>query len=248
MSTFNIIRLEKVGSTNMYLRLCLEKGEDLKHWTVIVTENQMAGKGMEENTWHSEPGKNLTLSVFIKPDFLLPEEQFTLNKAMALAVADFVGFHLPDKKVSIKWPNDIYIDDRKTAGLLISNSIKGNKLENAIIGIGININQTKFPEEIPNPASLRMFLNKNLKLDECLKSLCRFIDQRYEEIYSGNAQRIIEEYNSKLYRIGEIHQFIKGNEIFSAQISSVSEYGQLQLKTTKGKNLQFGFKEVEFII
>jgi len=245
---FNINRLENIGSTNQYLRSCLEKGEEPGHGTVVVTKNQTAGKGMEGNTWHSEPGKNLTLSVFLKPVFLPPEKQFVLNKAMALAVADFVQSQLPNKNVTIKWPNDIYIDDKKTAGLLISNSIKGNKLENVIVGIGININQMKFPEKIPNPVSLRMFKHENLDLDYCLGQLSAFVQSRYEEICAGRFLDIEKEYVSKLYRLGEIHKFIKEVEIFKAEVTGVTKFGQLQLKTTTGENLLFGFKEVEYVI
>ncbi len=245
---FNIIRLEKLGSTNQYLHSCLEKGEEPSHGTIVVTENQTAGKGMEDNIWYSELGKNLTLSVFLKPVFLPPEKQFVLNKAIALAVADFVQSQLPHKKITIKWPNDIYIDDKKAAGLLISNSIKGNKLENVIVGIGININQTEFPREIPNPASIGMFKKENLDLDDCLGQLSTFVARRYEEICAERFHDIEKEYVSKLYRLGKIHKFIKKGDIFNATITGVSEYGQLQLKTSKGENLQFGFKEVEYVI
>jgi BirA family biotin operon repressor/biotin-[acetyl-CoA-carboxylase] ligase len=167
---------------------------------------------------------------------------------MALAVSDFVEATLPNNKIRVKWPNDIYIEDKKVAGILISNTIKGNKLEDIIVGIGININQEKFPGEIPNPASLIMFSDTKFNLNDCLKSLSRFLHQRYEEIICGEIQKITEEYNSKLYRLNEMHGFNQEGEIFTAEITGVSEYGQLQLRTSDGEYLLFGFKEVEYVI
>jgi BirA family biotin operon repressor/biotin-[acetyl-CoA-carboxylase] ligase len=248
ISGFRIIRLKEVESTNSFVRLCLEKGEDLRHGTIVLTENQTAGKGTGSNSWHSEAGKNLILSILLKPERLSPEKQFILNKAMALAVSDFVEALLPAYKIRIKWPNDIYIEDKKVAGILISNTIKGDKLDDVIVGIGININQENFPGEIPNPASLSMFSDTKLNLNDCLKFLCRFLNHRYEEIICGEIQKITDEYNSKLYRLNEIHGFIKEGESFTAEITGVSEYGQLQLKSSKGEDLLFGFKEVEYVI
>ncbi len=248
MSGFRIIRLKEVESTNSYVRVCLDNGKGLTHRTIVIADKQTAGKGTGSNSWHSEAGKNLNLSVLLKPEPLSPEKQFVLNKAMALAVFDFIEATLPDLKVRIKWPNDIYIGDKKTAGILISNTIKGARLEDVTVGIGINVNQKKFPVDIPNPASLSMFSGTKLDLIECLESLCRFLDRRYDEIISGKSLIIDNEYNSKLYRLNEMHRFKKKGVPFMAEIRGVSGFGQLQLKTTDGENLLFGFKEVEYII
>ena len=248
ISGFEVIRLKEVESTNLYVRACSDKDRGLNHGTIVLAEKQTEGKGMGDNTWHSEEGKNLNLSILLRPETLPPEKQFVLNKAIALAVSDFVEAIVPDKKICIKWPNDIYIEDMKVAGILISNTIKGNKLEDVIVGIGVNVNQRKFPQNIPNPISLRKFFNHNLHLNECLETLCLFLRKRYEEIILGEIQKINKEYNSKLFRLGEIHRFIKDREIIRAKITGVSEFGQLQLTTVKKEKLLFGFKEVEFVI
>jgi BirA family biotin operon repressor/biotin-[acetyl-CoA-carboxylase] ligase len=248
ISGFKIIRLNEVDSTNSYLRAYLGNGEGFNHRTIVIAEKQTAGKGMGSNTWYSEAGKNLNLSVLLKPESLSPEKQFVLNKAMALAVFDFIEASLPDRKVRIKWPNDIYVGDKKVAGILISNTIKGDKLEDVIVGIGINVNQKKFPVDVPNPASLYMFSGTKLKLNNCLESLCWFLEQRYDEITSDKFLEIDNEYNSKLYRLNEMHRFKKEGVSFMAEIKGVSEFGQLQMKTTEGENLLFGFKEVEYVI
>ncbi|NOX45463.1 MAG: biotin--[acetyl-CoA-carboxylase] ligase [Chlorobi bacterium] len=248
VSGFEIFRLKEVESTNSYVRACLDKMEGLNHRTIVIADKQTAGKGMGSNTWYSEAGKNLNLSIYLKPESLSPEKQFILNKAMALAVFDFVEATLPHRKVRIKWPNDIYVGDEKTAGILISNTIKGSNLEDVIVGIGININQEKFPGDIPNPASLSMFLGSKLDLNKCVKSLCRLLNHRYEQIISAKFHNISDEYNSKLYRLNEMHGFKKEGVSFLAEIKGVSGFGQLQLKTSDGENLLFGFKEVEYII
>ncbi len=248
ISGFEIIRLKEVESTNLYVRACLDKGLDLNHGTIVLAEKQILGKGMGDNTWDSEAGKNLNLSILLKPQSLPPEKQFVLNKAIALAVSDFVMTIIPDKEIRIKWPNDIYIEDKKVAGILISNTIKGNTLEDVIVGIGINVNQKNFPQNIPNPVSLRKFSKKKLNLNECLDSLCIFLRRRYEEIILGEIQMINSEYISRLYRLDEIHNFKSGDENFTARIIGVSEYGQLQLRTKYGDSLEFGFKEVEYVI
>ena len=248
ISGFRIIRIGEVESTNSYLRAFVDKGEGLIHRTIALAEKQTAGKGMGKNMWHSEAGKNLNLSIYLKPEALPPDKQFFLNKAMALAVSDFVKASVPNSQIRVKWPNDIYIDDKKVAGILISNTIKGNKLEDVIVGIGININQEKFPKEIPNPISLSMFLGTKLELNKCFELLCWFLDQRYEEFICGNIQKIAKEYNSQLYRLNEMHRFKKEGAFFMAEIKGVSEFGQLQLKTPDGENLLFGFKEVEYVI
>src|ERR1035437_6675835 len=152
----NCIEIEKTDSTNSYLSKLLGE-KTLFEGTVVITNRQEMGRGQRGTTWESEPNKNLTLSILLHPTFLRPDEQFQLNKAISLGVAGFVvGVLQVDVDVKIKWPNDIYIRNKKVAGILIENSVSGNNLQHSIIGIGINVNQEKFSAKLPNPTSFRI--------------------------------------------------------------------------------------------
>ena len=172
------IKLDKVDSTNSHLtQLCSEK--NIPEGAVVITQQQEQGRGQRGTNWQSEAGKNITLSILLKPTFLKPEEQFALSKTISLGVLDFISSIYLSK---IKWPNDIYIDDKKVGGILIENSVSGNSISHSIIGIGINMNQEKFSEELPNPTSLKLISGKEFNLEDCLEQLCSTIEKRYLQL------------------------------------------------------------------
>ncbi|NVO01765.1 MAG: biotin--[acetyl-CoA-carboxylase] ligase [Bacteroidetes bacterium] len=244
-----IIEIKTVNSTNEYARKLSKETKEIDG-TIVFAIEQTAGKGQDGNYWESEPDKNLTISVILKPIFLEPNLCYLLNKTIALGVADFVKSNLPDQSssVKIKWPNDIYVDNKKIAGILIQNSFLGNSFSESIVGIGININQTKFLSDAPNPVSLKNITGKNLPLKNSLKNLCSFLDKRYQQLQNLKIETINEEYRSELYRLNELSEFIISKKKVSAKITGVSEYGKLIIEQKNKEISEFDLKEISFLI
>src|SRR6056297_946886 len=172
-----IISLLSVASTNEHARNLVQEGSP-EEGTVIIAGEQKKGRGHGKNTWHSKRGKNLLFSIILYPRFILANTQFLLSKTISLGIYDYLCRYVSD--VAIKWPNDIYVDDRKIAGILIENDLTGSSLNRSIVGIGININQVKFPEDLPNPVSMTQMIEKELYLKEGLNKLCALLDKRYQ--------------------------------------------------------------------
>ncbi len=170
-----IIQLDSVESTNVFLLQQINERKELFNGDVYVAHEQVNGKGQGANLWESEPGTNLTFSIFLLPSFLKADEQFYLNMVISLGVYDYVSGIVKENSVKLKWPNDIYINNKKVGGILISHSISGMEFLYTIVGIGLNINQTVFHSDAPNPASVSQFLGNELDLDDCLRQLLSFI-------------------------------------------------------------------------
>lgn len=242
-----IIRLDSVGSTNAYAAELANKG-NLPEGSVVIASTQTEGRGHDTNTWESEPGKNLTFSMILYPRFLPTGRQFILTKVVALGIRETISQLLPKHNVSIKWPNDIYIDDRKVAGILIQHSIMGLGIDNTIVGIGLNVNQLKFHSKAPNPVSLCMISGQEFDLNDVLGLLCRNIEKYYELLRSRHFGQLDKAYLEYFYRINTFCKFRKGDCIIEAQITGVSTYGQLMMDTREGDFLKFAMKEVEFVL
>jgi BirA family biotin operon repressor/biotin-[acetyl-CoA-carboxylase] ligase len=240
-----ILRLTETSSTNEYA-VQLIRNKRPAEGIVIRSENQTHGRGMDTNTWESEEGKNLTFSFIIYPRFLAVEKQFILNQAIALALIKFVSQKVPSHRVTVKWPNDIYINEKKVCGILIQNSILGHSIDSVIAGIGLNVNQNLFKSAAPNPISLSMISGINYSLDELLEELCQLLDQRYHQLMSGETDKLNEEYLQNLFRINEWHKFaIRGIEC-DAKITGISSYGQLMLVDNKSNEFVCDVKEVKY--
>ncbi len=239
----SIIELGSVDSTNTYAGNILQKS-DPEDGTVIWALKQSGGRGLNENKWESEPGKNLTFSIILCPGFLPPDRQFQLNKAISLGVFDFLNSLIPN--LTIKWPNDIYVGVRKIAGILIENRIIGTRIKNSIAGIGININQTSFPHDIPNPVSLSQVLRYEIDLKEALINLCKYMDSRYSQLRSGDHIIIDHDYHHCLLGRDEWRIFTKRGKNFEGKIEGVDDYGHLLITDRKGTRSAFNLKEVEF--
>ncbi len=243
----HLIRLDKINSTNLYA-LELLQNKELPEGTLIIAREQFSGKGQNKNRWESEPGKNLTFSTIIHPTFLLPEKQFQLNKFISLAIFDFISELIPGQKVTIKWTNDIYINDNKAAGILINNTIQGNSFLHSVIGIGLNINQTHFTSDAQNPVSLKMITGKNYDLEECLNALCLCIDNRYFQLMSGKTENIDNEYFTHQYRLGSFCTFLYKGEKVVAKITGFDSFGRLLLVTEKGNCLSCDQQDLKYVI
>ncbi len=240
-----IINLHEVDSTNSYLSNLL-KDSDLAEGTIVSTLFQNSGKGHGSNTWESEKSQNILISILLYPHFLPIEKNFLLSKAVSLGIVNYVLYR--SNQIKIKWPNDIYYQDKKLAGMLIENRIQGSTLHKSIVGIGININQTIFKSNAPNPISLKQITNNSHSVDQEIIRLRNSIRFFYNKLKSKEFDEINAEYLKNLYRYNETHSFKQNNKIFNAKITGISDFGYLQLLTEHNKKLEFDFKEVEFVI
>jgi BirA family biotin operon repressor/biotin-[acetyl-CoA-carboxylase] ligase len=240
------IMLESVSSTNNYAMHLLEE-QDVIEGMVIMTKYQSKGRGQEDNRWISEKGSNLLLSIILYPVFIAASEQFILNKVLSLAILDFIRHisHLED--ILIKWPNDIYIGQRKAAGILVQNSIQGNRIEHTIAGIGININQESFPAFEPEATSLKNETGKAFQIQTCANLFFKKIGLRYHQLKSGARETIHWDYLHSLYRFNTWHQYQVRNRKFSAKIIGVNEFGKLVLEETDGSSLECDIKGINFL-
>ncbi|MBK7133315.1 MAG: biotin--[acetyl-CoA-carboxylase] ligase [Bacteroidales bacterium] len=232
-------------STNTYASQIL-RTKNSKEGTVIYTNYQSAGRGYAGNGWESEDGKNLLFSILLYPTVVNPADQFIISMAISLGICDFLESHIPVCRV--KWPNDIYVNNDKIAGILIENTIMGNMLEDSVAGIGLNLNQVKFLSDAPNPVSLKMITGKEYDLNDSLLRLATYLDKRYKQVLSEKFTQLREEYTSKLFRLNEWASYRDGTGVFTGRIISVSENGRLHVETKPGSINEYSFKEVEFII
>jgi len=238
----NIIHLTETESTNQYLST-LQRKERPEEGTIVVTDFQTAGKGQTGNSWESETGKNLTFSIILYPDVIEAHEQFIISQLISLAIIDTLKPIIND--VSIKWPNDIYVGDKKIAGILIENVLSGKHIESCIIGIGLNVNQEIFSSTAPNPVSLKQLTNKHFDLSILLEDIRNNIFTRYLQILNEDSATIFSEYFKNLYRKEGYHTYKTEKDTFEAKINAVLCSGQLVLETKEGKVLNFSFKEVQ---
>ena len=244
----HIIELKQTASTNVYTDKLLHS-EKPDEGTVIIAYKQTKGKGQDQNRWESEANKNLTFSIILYPEFLNPSEQFRLIEVTSLGITDYIKTHLPsDKEIKIKWPNDIYINDRKLCGTLVQNSIVGSKLTECIIGIGLNVNQEKFLSVAPNPVSLKQITGVSYNLQQCLKDLCSCIDKRYFQLKNKQYAQLETDYLSLLYRFNEMHDFIIHEDKIQARITGITNFGQLKLESIDLKIYECGMKEVIYCL
>jgi len=241
-----IIHLPETGSTNNYAVELLTNERPAEGF-VVATSYQTKGKGTDTNTWESEKDKNLTFSIILYPAFAA-DQQFILNKAISLGIYNFLKSELPESTVSIKWPNDIYIGDKKVCGILIQNSIIGYQFDYVVAGIGLNVNQEIFRSDAPNPVSLKMITKKEYNLDEVLGKLLKSVFEKYSLVQQNQGKLIEKEYYQAMYRLMEWHRYIINNTEITARITGTSPYGQLLLQTQTLEELTCDLKDVKFVI
>jgi len=240
----NIIVLKEVDSSNNYAKHLVDRG--VENGTVVLAHFQQTGRGQVGNFWESEAEKNLLMSLILYPKFLEAGKQFSISKAISLALVKWLENET--ENVAVKWPNDIYVGDKKIAGILIENTIKGRGLDSSIVGIGLNLNQEIFTSGAPNPVSLKQLTGKTYDIKEVLHELLLIFQSSITDIENGDLEKIDRAYFEKLYRGEEWHLYRKEGVEFEARISGIGEFGQLQLENRSGEILEFMFKEVEFVI
>lgn len=222
---------------------------DLKYreFDVIWADSQRAGRGQRGHKWSSRPGENLTFSVVLEPIFIPINRQFALLEIIALSLVEF--FREYDIPTKIKWVNDIYYLDKKIVGILIEHSTRQNSLARTIVGIGINVNQKDFPEDIPNPISMIQLTGKEYNLEEVLNTFLTILRKNYELLRQGSYEEIHHNYQKFIYRKDERHTYLlpeRGE--FQGIIRDVRPTGELVIEDEKQKISEYLFKQVEFVI
>lgn len=248
MDEFDIIRLDTVGSTNTYISTL---PPDTRAGTAVIAREQTGGRGQRGNSWESEPGSNLTMSVLLRPNQVSAREQFMVSEAVALAVARTASrFAGGRQQVKVKWPNDIYAGDMKISGILIENALRGMTIERSIAGIGLNVNQERFYSDAPNPVSIHMLTGEVTPLDEVerellgnIREMCGYLHpERYDELHAM--------YCAQLWRADGFYPYTDAatGARFEARIKSIAPTGHITLEEADGTERTYAFKEVQAVM
>ncbi len=237
-----IYRIDETSSTNDDAKQARYREGD-----VIWAERQTAGRGQRGHTWSSAEGENLTFSVVLEPTFLPAIEQFRLSETVALALCDtFAGYGID---THIKWTNDIYAGDRKLVGILIEHIYSGSKLARTVVGIGINVNQTEFPPELPNPVSMAQCTGKQFGREQVLSTFITELTDGYGRLRAGDRESVDSRYTARMYRLGERHTYaLPDGTRFEGTIRGVRPTGDLLVEHEDGNVRKYLFKEIEFVI
>lgn len=243
------VELQSVDSTNNYALDRAHAGL-AQHGEAFFAHEQVAGKGQRGHSWTTQKGENIILSVIVNPAPLQVSQQFQLSAAAALAVHDFFA-NYAGENTRIKWPNDLYWQDRKAGGILIESVIGSSGREKgawkwAVIGIGININQTVFPSDLINPVSLKQIAGKNNDVIALAHELCRLLNSRFDELLNNGFEKTLAQYNERLYKKGETVKLKKDNRVFDAVILQVTAAGRLFAKHSIEEEFDHG--SVEWVI
>ncbi len=237
-------RFSQIASTNNFAKELIAKGEPV-HGTVILTDFQTVGRGQTGKFWHSSSGLNLLSTLILSPNSNRLGFQFYLNKVIALSVANTISEQISEK-VSIKWPNDIMVQDQKIAGILIENIYSGSALQHCIIGIGVNINQQIFPTELQHATSIILETGMQHDVLSIAHTLFQQIETNYDVLVNHDATKVIDDYHSLLFRKDEPSLFRKDGQQFIGIIKQVDQQGRLQMMVD-GQIHTFRNQEIEYI-
>lgn len=240
--TFRMLELGEVDSTNNFLRRMNTPGDN--RTTLVTAEYQTAGRGSGQNSWESARGRNLLLSLRVMPDGLAARRMYAVSEAAALAVADALEVFTPG--FLVKWPNDVYHNSRKVAGILIENDLLGATVQRSTIGIGININQREFLSNAPNPISLAQIVGHDVERRFVLEQFMEHMTRNMTQINRGDLDALHARYLDRLYLRDEEHDYTDSDGAFRAAIVDVEPAGHLILRDAEGKLRRYGFKEVRF--
>jgi BirA family biotin operon repressor/biotin-[acetyl-CoA-carboxylase] ligase len=237
------IELDTIDSTNDYAKKLIRETA-AREGTVILADFQTKGKGQKGGYWESDKGKNLTFSIILNPSFMDVQKEFYLSMSVSIGIVEFLSKLSLSSK--IKWPNDIYINNRKAGGILIENAIKSNIIASSIIGIGININQTEFKSSVPNPTSVSLELGKTVDIKDSLKILVKCLDKWINLLYSGQYTKIRARYRKYLFLRNKKTSFTDKKGKFRGRVIGVEESGIIVIKTDRKEIRKYNFKEVRF--
>ncbi len=240
---------ESIDSTNSEALRQISSDPEI---TVFAAHYQTHGRGQKGNHWESAKGANLTFSLLVKPIFIPATRQFVISQTVTLALLDYLN----SKNIvaKIKWPNDIYVGNKKICGILIENHFSDANLSASIIGIGLNLNQIKFDTDAPNPTSMRLITGEEYNLAEELSCFCSYFESRYNKLKNCNLDSYIpeidSEYKSNMFQFGVAAKYenIATGEQFSGIIRGVSDNACLEVETEDRSIKRFAFKEIKYII
>lgn len=221
------------------------------HGTVVRALSQTAGRGQRGNSWESEPGANLTFSMILRPQGLEVKDQFRLSMAVALGVCRVVDELLPGHSVKVKWPNDVYVEQRKICGILIENSLSGKLITRSIVGVGLNVNQREFRSNAPNPVSISMITGKEYNLEQLQERVAAEILAQTGLITDKEEYVLRNMFLSHLWRNdGGLYRWLDtaSLKIFEARLTDILPDGALELTDSRGRHRIFHFKEVAAVL
>ncbi|MEO1437270.1 MAG: biotin--[acetyl-CoA-carboxylase] ligase [Bacteroidota bacterium] len=237
---------ESLDSTNTYALDLASKSRPAEG-ALIMADFQSAGRGQFGRTWESAHAENLMISVILYPTFLPADRQFCLNQAVSLGVYETLAAY-PLSDVAIKWPNDLYVGDRKIGGMLIQNVLRGRHLETSVIGIGLNINQGEFARHLDRATSLRMETGQQFDRFEVLSKLAKNLEVHYLALRAGKQEELQSKYLSKLkyYNIWQRYQDTNGKQ-FMGKIIGVEPDGRLLVEMDNSETRSFVFQEIAVV-
>lgn len=242
---YKVLHHPMLASTNTHLINMLASGEPPEEFTVVSTEEQTCGRGQGTNVWCSQSGKNLTFSLVLFPD-IPAERHFFLNMCISLGIRDTVAKYAD--RVCVKWPNDIYIDERKVCGILIESSVKAARLTRCVVGIGLNVNQEEFDAWVPNPVSIRNVSGQYVDLSEILDETMQNIHRYYTLLQQGEGEAIKQEYLQHLWRKDLPAAYRDAQGEFVGTIRGCDDLGCLQIEREDGTMSVYAFREVSFVL
>ncbi len=238
-----LIRLESVDSTNIYA-MNLLKTDDPVEGTVILAGYQTGGKGQSGNSWYSNKGENLLFSLILKPVFLPAEKQFYLSMSVSNAICMTIE-HISDGAL-VKWPNDILLKGKKVGGILIENMIMKDYIHASVTGIGLNVNQLTFPDDLADAVSIGMVTGTTYDLDQLFYTIMGNMRKALEPLYCGNLAEIRTAYLNRLYRLNQWARYRDDNGTFEGRINDVADTGELIVEKPDGSGRNYAFKEIQF--
>lgn len=243
---FELIRVMETDSTNNLIRM-YDHALCEKEFIVVSTDYQTQGRGQRGNHWESERGKNLLFSISCQPTFLLPHQQFLISQIISLSIVNefYKSRHL--RGFSIKWPNDIYWNKRKLGGILIENDLAENCIARSIIGVGLNINQTRFNSDAINSVSTLQISGAHYKRIYLLEKILQNFENYYRILQTGKVGAIREEYRNSLLRSKGTHIYRDAHGTFEASIDHVEDNGLMVLRDTTGQLRSYSFKELTYV-
>lgn len=237
------ITFDTIDSTNDYATLLVSNSTP-NEGTVIWAQYQSKGRGQIGSNWNAIAGQNLLMSVILRPRFLMAYQQFTLNILASLAIRSALESFQLDAK--IKWPNDIYIGKRKICGILIQNILQGKSIKNAIVGIGLNVNQTDFDSSLPNPTSMKLESNNVFNLEEIKSSVCRQMQDYYHKLKEDGFEVLKEEYMNHIYLKNQVGKYLVEGKEVEGKILGITGMGKLKLEVAH-KVRELNLREVKYL-
>lgn len=247
---YDTLYIESTDSTNNEAKR-LPANDNL---AVVTAYGQTAGRGQRGNSWHSTPGLNLTFSILVRwgrdgvPE-MPAKEQFAISRIATVSLAGLLATR--GIRASIKWPNDIYVNDRKICGILIENTINGDKVSSSIIGIGLNVNETDFPASLPNPTSVKCEYGRETDIRDFLNEYIGHFDSCLTASGTAEGRKMLEEkYLQEMYRKDVSHRYTdtRSGKEFTGVIRGVAPNACLLMENEEGGLQEFAFKEISYII